>query len=57
VKVGDLVRYRSDVATDWPFGVVVEFDNEGDPLIWFPDDGELLCAYFRQDMEVVSEGR
>jgi hypothetical protein len=57
VKIGDLVRYRSVVATDWPFGVVVEFDNEGDPLIWFPDDDGYHYAYFRQDMEVVSEGR
>jgi hypothetical protein len=57
VKVGDLVRYRSDLATDWPFGVVVEFDNEGDPLIWFPDDDGNHYAYFKQDMEVVSERR
>ena len=58
MKVGDLVRYAhtDDRVARWAPGIVVEFDNEDDPIVWFPGENDPPAPYFRQDMEIISEG-
>jgi len=53
MKIGDLVKYQGD--DDRP-GIVVGFDDDGDPIVHFFYDGE-SAAYFKRNIEVISESR
>jgi hypothetical protein len=55
VKVGDLVRYLGkEVPVQW-LGIIIGFDEEGDPIV----RSSLGLTYPRlpENIEVVSEGR
>ena len=54
MRVGDLVRYRMGYSY---LGLVVGFDDDGDPIIEFFDQDMLSTAYYITDIEVVSESR
>ena len=54
MKIGDLVIYRLN-DDDRP-GIVVGFDDDGDPIVHFFYDGE-SAAYFKRNIEVISESR
>ena len=66
MNVGDLVIYKDDDRDEmYPHGLgsglVVSFDNDGDPIIMFlgddnPDD-KVGSAYYTDDIEVISESR
>jgi len=62
VKVGDLVRYRERSGsrdpnnTDMKTGVVVGFDSEQDPIVFFTCRYE-ASAYYKYDIEVLNESR
>ena len=56
MKVGDLVRYWSDdeePRRSGP-GIIIDFDRDADPIVWFVNAPEQPAAYFRADMEVIS---
>ena len=58
MKVGDLVRYwHDDGVKVSPPGIIVDFDRDADPVVWFADDCDGPAAYFRSDMEIISENR
>lgn len=58
MKVGDLVRYsHTDDRDAWPPGIIIGFDEDADPIVWFTDAPQQPAAYFRQDMEVIGENR
>ncbi len=58
MKVGDLVRYwHDDGRKASPPGIVVDFDKDDDPIVWFIDAPQRPAPYFRQDMEIISESR
>lgn len=60
MRVGDLVQYWHDAdMPDRPFGIIINFDVDGDPIVSFienatPDKG---YAYFSHDIEIISESR
>jgi len=59
MKIGDLVCYWHDddrVTRSAP-GIVVDFDRDDDPIVWFIGVPQQPAPYFRQDMEIISEGR
>ena len=59
MKIGDLVCYWHDddrVTRSAP-GIVVDFDRDDDPIVWFIDAPQRPAPYFRQDMEIISESR
>ena len=58
MKVGDLVKYwHDDGRRASPPGIVVDFDKDDDPIVWFPGGNDPPAPYFRQDMEIISENR
>ena len=58
MKVGDLVRYwHDDGRKASPPGIVGDFDKDDDPIVWFIGVPQQPAPYFRQDMEIISEGR
>jgi len=59
MKVGDLVHY--DKGSSWGYrgtgpGVVVGFDEDGDPIVYFSFK-QASDAYLKADIEVISENR
>jgi hypothetical protein len=60
VKVGDLVHYPDAPIRTWdneePLnnGIVVGFDHEDDPIVYFPAKGK-PAAYYMRDIEVLNE--
>ena len=57
MKVGDLVSYwhDSNPAKESRPGIIVDFDKDADPIVWFINAPEQPAAYFRSDLEVISE--
>jgi hypothetical protein len=61
VKVGDLVHFPDQPIRMWgesPLtnGIVIGFDSEDDPIIFFSSRGS-AHAYHIEDIEVISESR
>ena len=60
MKVGDLVRYRERSGsrypndTDMKTGVVVGFDKDKDPIVFFTCR-QKANAYLKDDIEVLNE--
>ena len=55
MKGGDLIEYCGDAPDALDIiGVVVGFDNDGDPRVW--QDGE-IAPYFMDDVKVIDESR
>ena len=55
MRVGDLVKY--DGGYPGPcLGLVMGFDKDGDPIVEFFDQDMVSAAYYKSDIEVVSEG-
>jgi len=58
MKVGDLVVYCGEQdpgdPSIKPLGIILDFDDEDDPIVAYPTEGRTLLAYFRSDMEVIS---
>jgi hypothetical protein len=60
VKIGDLVRYATESLLG--VGLIMSFDKDGDPVVWFQGDAILDhpgfgSAFFETDIEVISETR
>ena len=62
MKVGDLVHYPDAPIRTWENegtlsnGIVVGFDHEDDPIVFFPAKGT-ADAYYANDIEVLNESR
>ena len=55
MKVGDLIEYCGDAPDALDIiGVVVGFDNDGDPRVW--QDGDIAPNYM-DDVKVIDESR
>tara|TARA_Y100000310_G_C20681673_1_gene816358 strand:- start:2963 stop:3151 length:189 start_codon:yes stop_codon:yes gene_type:complete len=60
MKVGDLVHYPDAPVRSWEgeppltSGIVVGFDHENDPIVFFPSRGD-SAAYLMSDIEVLNE--
>lgn len=60
MKLGDLVQYkdpkdgRGENDTEMTNGVVVGFDNENDPIVYFTCR-KTANAYLKDDIEVLNE--
>ena len=53
MKVGDLVRYLGkEVPVQW-LGIIVGFDEVGDPIVKTCCSG-IKCAHWRDSLEVLS---
>tara|TARA_R110000824_G_scaffold171379_9_gene348900 strand:+ start:97 stop:294 length:198 start_codon:yes stop_codon:yes gene_type:complete len=65
MKIGDLVIYKRDTPNDactrpMGVGIVLGFDEDGDPLVHFQDDDAPTVggdAYFSTNIEVINESR
>jgi hypothetical protein len=55
VKVGDLVRRKRYASLG--LGIVLDFDVEGDPIVYFQNRQRGYHAFYSDDLEVVNEGR
>jgi hypothetical protein len=57
MKVGDLVKY--DGSRPGPcLGLVMGFDKDGDPIVEFFDQQDMVsAAYYKSDIEVINESR
>ncbi len=55
MKVGDLVRRKRYASLG--LGIVLGFDVEGDPIVYFQDRQRGYGSFYSDDIEVVSEGR
>ena len=61
VKVGDLVHFPNQPIRMWgeaPLtnGIVIGFDSEDDPIVFFSGRGS-ADPYYKDDLEVISESR
>ena len=54
MKVGDLVKHKG-ARTGEPLGLIMDFDDEGDPIVEFYDARMESGAYYTADVEVISE--
>ena len=60
MKVGDLVKYRELLEprrtndTDMTSGIVVGFDRDHDPIVYFICRKD-AAAYYQDDIEVLNE--
>jgi len=55
MKVGDLVRRKRYASLG--LGIILGFDMEGDPIIYFKNRQRGYNAFYYDDIEVVNEGR
>lgn len=55
MKVGDLVRRKRYASLG--LGIILGFDVEGDPIVYFQDRQRKLSSFYSDDIEVVNEGR
>ena len=55
MKVGDLVRCNTDWRAGTNFGVVIRFDEEGDPVI--ADNKGIVTAHWINKVKVICESR
>ena len=55
MKVGDLVRRKGYASLG--LGIVLGFDEEGDPIVYFQDRQRGYNSFYSDDIEVVNEGR
>jgi hypothetical protein len=55
VKVGDLVKCKTDWREGTNIGVVIRFDKEGDPVI--ADNKGIVTAHWINKVKVISESR
>jgi len=53
VKVGDLVRRKRYASLG--LGIVLDFDVEGDPIVYFQNRQRGYHAFYSDDIEVVNE--
>ncbi len=53
MKVGDLVRRKRYASLG--LGIVLDFDADGDPVVYFQDRQCGSCAFYSDDIEVVNE--
>jgi len=51
MKVGDLVIYKGS----YSLGLIMDFDDEEDPIVEFYDEDMVSGAYYTEDIEVISE--
>ena len=54
MKVGDLVRRKRYASLG--LGVVLGFDEEGDPIVYFQDRQRGYNSFYSDDIEVINEG-
>ena len=55
MNVGDLVRRKS--YANLGLGIILGFDEEGDPIVHFQDDQRAYGSFYSDDIEVISENR
>ena len=55
MKVGDLIKRKKFMDADHCHGVIVGFDSDGDPLIYW--NGDLIEEEYASAVEVISESR
>jgi hypothetical protein len=56
LKVGDLVKHNGKRSGEH-LGLIVDFDEEGDPVVEFYVQEMESGAYFAAEIEVISESR
>ena len=56
MKVGDLVKHNGKRTGEHP-GLIVDFDEDGDPIVEFYVQDMESGAYYTADIEVISESR
>ena len=56
MKVGDLVKHIGK-RTSESLGLIMDFDDEGDPIVEFYVQDMESGAYFAAEIEVISESR
>ena len=56
MKVGDLVKHIGK-RTSESLGLIMDFDDEGDPIVEFYVQDMESGAYYTADVEVISESR
>jgi len=61
VKVGDLVRRKHPLFrrcyASLGLGIILGFDVEGDPIVYFQDRQRGYGSFYSDDIEVVNESR
>ena len=55
MKVGDLVKCKTNWREPANIGVIIRFDEEGDPVI--ADNKGIVAAHWPNKVEVISESR
>jgi len=56
VKVGDLVVSTIDTP-GFGVGLIIDFDHEDDPIVFFSQYDNEATAFYRRTLEVISEAR
>ena len=56
MKVGDLVKHNGKHTGEGE-GLIMDFDDEGDPIVEFYVQEMESGAYYTADVEVISESR
>jgi len=56
VKVGDLVVSTIDTP-GFGVGLIIDFDHEDDPIVFFSQYDNEATAFYRRTLEVISESR
>jgi len=57
VKVGDLVVSTIDGATGLGVGIIMDFDHDDDPIVFFSQYDNEATAFYKHTLEVISEAR
>ena len=56
MKVGDLVVSVYDTP-GFGVGLIIDFDHEDDPIVFFSQYDNEATAFYRRTLEVISESR
>ena len=57
MKVGDLVISAINDATGLGVGIIMDFDHDDDPIVFFSQYDNEATAFYRHTLEVISEAR